>query len=138
MRSRQIAERLGVEKAHMLEFQQFTMVWDRKMNEYDTNAHELIEVWMFALYTLLLSSPPLTSPLPSLHSTFITPHLFSSLHSSPLFCTPLLSILSTLFYFILITLLSFPHHFLTSLSSLLSSLLPGHERQTYIRAPSTS
>ena len=31
MRSRQIAERLGVEEAHMLEFQQFNMVWDKKM-----------------------------------------------------------------------------------------------------------
>lgn len=42
MRSRQIAERLGVEEAHMLEFQQFNSVWDRKMDEYDANAAELI------------------------------------------------------------------------------------------------
>jgi hypothetical protein len=34
MRSRQIAERLGVEEAHMLEFQQFNMIWDRKMGKY--------------------------------------------------------------------------------------------------------
>ena len=35
MRSRQIAERLGVEEAHMLEFQQFNMIWDKKMAEYE-------------------------------------------------------------------------------------------------------
>jgi len=43
MRSRQIAERLGVEEAHMLEFQQFNMIWDRKMTEYETHAEELVE-----------------------------------------------------------------------------------------------
>jgi hypothetical protein len=43
MRSRQIAERLGVEEAHMLEFQQFNMIWDRKMSEYETHAEELVE-----------------------------------------------------------------------------------------------
>lgn len=37
MRSRQIAERLGVEEAHMLEFQQFNMIWDKKMAEYEVN-----------------------------------------------------------------------------------------------------
>jgi len=42
MRSRQIAERLGVEEAHMLEFQQFNMVWDKKMEEYEQHAQELI------------------------------------------------------------------------------------------------
>lgn len=41
MRSRQIAERLGVEEAHMLEFQQFNAVWDRKMDEYERNVEEL-------------------------------------------------------------------------------------------------
>ena len=43
MRSRQIAERLGVEEAHMLEFQQFNMIWDRKMGEYELHAEELVE-----------------------------------------------------------------------------------------------
>jgi cobalamin biosynthesis Mg chelatase CobN len=43
MRSRQIAERLGVEEAHMLEFQQFNLIWDRKMAEYETHAEELVE-----------------------------------------------------------------------------------------------
>mmetsp|Transcript_2115 Transcript_2115/g.2876 ORF Transcript_2115/g.2876 Transcript_2115/m.2876 type:complete len:216 (-) Transcript_2115:127-774(-) len=43
MRSRQIAERLGVEEAHMLEFQQFNLIWDKKMNEYETHAEELVE-----------------------------------------------------------------------------------------------
>ncbi|RLN90549.1 hypothetical protein BBJ28_00012307 [Nothophytophthora sp. Chile5] len=42
MRSRQIAERLGVEEAHMLEFQQFNQVWDRKMDEYERNVEELV------------------------------------------------------------------------------------------------
>jgi hypothetical protein len=41
MRSRQIAERLGVEEAHMLEFQQFNAVWDRKMAEYERNVEQL-------------------------------------------------------------------------------------------------
>ena len=43
MRSRQIAERLGVEEAHMLEFQQFNLVWDKKMADYETHAEELVE-----------------------------------------------------------------------------------------------
>lgn len=38
MRSRQIAERLGVEEAHMLEFQQFNIVWDKKMQDYEERA----------------------------------------------------------------------------------------------------
>ncbi|KAF4319156.1 hypothetical protein BBO99_00007069 [Phytophthora kernoviae] len=42
MRSRQIAERLGVEEAHMLEFQQFNQVWDRKMDEYERNVEDLV------------------------------------------------------------------------------------------------
>lgn len=42
MRSRQIAERLGVEEAHMLEFQQFNMAWDKKMAAYEENAEKLI------------------------------------------------------------------------------------------------
>jgi predicted XRE-type DNA-binding protein len=42
MRSRQIAERLGVEEAHMLEFQQFNSVWDKKMQDYEKNAAELV------------------------------------------------------------------------------------------------
>ncbi|KAJ8613954.1 hypothetical protein CTAYLR_008784 [Chrysophaeum taylorii] len=43
MRSRQIAERLGVEEAHMIEFQQFNMIWDKKMAEYEQHAGELVE-----------------------------------------------------------------------------------------------
>lgn len=42
MRSRQLAERLGVEEAHMLEFQQFNLLWDKKMAEYEENAAKLI------------------------------------------------------------------------------------------------
>ena len=43
MRSRQIAERLGVEEAHMLEFQQFNLIWDKKMAEYEKHAEDLGE-----------------------------------------------------------------------------------------------
>ena len=43
MRSRQIAERLGVEEAHMLEFQQFNIVWDKKMQDYEERAALLEE-----------------------------------------------------------------------------------------------
>ena len=32
MRSRQITERLGVEEAHMMEFQQFNAIWDKKVS----------------------------------------------------------------------------------------------------------
>ncbi|CAM9518455.1 unnamed protein product, partial [Choristocarpus tenellus] len=42
MRSRQIAERLGVEEAHMLEFQQFNMVWDKKMTDYEHHAEDMV------------------------------------------------------------------------------------------------
>ena len=31
LRSRQVAQRLGIEEAHMLEFQQFNVMWDRTM-----------------------------------------------------------------------------------------------------------
>lgn len=41
MKSRQIAERLGVEEAHMLEFQQFTALWDRKISDFEKHAKEL-------------------------------------------------------------------------------------------------
>ena len=43
MRSRQIAERLGVEEAHMLEFQQFNVIWDKKMADFEERAAELVE-----------------------------------------------------------------------------------------------
>jgi len=43
LRSRQIAQRLGVEEAHMLEFQQFNAAWDRKTKEYEERASELLE-----------------------------------------------------------------------------------------------
>lgn len=42
MRSRQIAERLGVEEAHMLEFQQFNSLWQNKEREYEENAQQLV------------------------------------------------------------------------------------------------
>jgi len=34
---------LGVEEAHMLEFQQFNLIWDKKMAEYELHAEELVE-----------------------------------------------------------------------------------------------
>src|ERR1700752_4289554 len=43
MRSRQIAEKLGVEEAHMLEFQQFNLLWDKKMADYEKHAEDLVE-----------------------------------------------------------------------------------------------
>lgn len=43
MRSRQLAERLGVEEAHMLEYQQFNMDWDRKMGEFENHANDLVD-----------------------------------------------------------------------------------------------
>jgi len=43
LRSRQIAQRLGIEEAHMLEFQQFNSMWDRTMKEYEDRASELLE-----------------------------------------------------------------------------------------------
>lgn len=42
MRSRQIAERLGVEEAHMLEFQHFNSIWDKKMKTYEQHIEDLI------------------------------------------------------------------------------------------------
>merc|ERR1712100_919563 len=43
MRSRQITERLGVEEAHMMEFQQFNAIWDKKMEEFEVNAKQLVD-----------------------------------------------------------------------------------------------
>jgi len=43
MRSRQITERLGVEEAHMMEFQQFNAIWDKKMEEFKSNAKQLVD-----------------------------------------------------------------------------------------------
>ena len=43
LRSRQVAQRLGIEEAHMLEFQQFNEMWDRTMHEYEERARELLE-----------------------------------------------------------------------------------------------
>jgi len=35
MRASQISDMLGVEEAHMLEFKQFNMAWDKTMTEYE-------------------------------------------------------------------------------------------------------
>merc|ERR1711970_3327 len=43
MRSRQIAERLGVEEAHMMEFQQFNAMWDKRMAEFEQKSADLDE-----------------------------------------------------------------------------------------------
>mmetsp|Transcript_29771 Transcript_29771/g.43681 ORF Transcript_29771/g.43681 Transcript_29771/m.43681 type:complete len:276 (-) Transcript_29771:210-1037(-) len=41
MKARQIAERLGVEEAHMLEFQQFNKTWDKKNADYEKQSEGL-------------------------------------------------------------------------------------------------
>lgn len=38
MRARQLAERLGVEEAHMLEFKQFNLGWDKKKEDYELHS----------------------------------------------------------------------------------------------------
>ena len=43
LHSRQVAQRLGIEEAHMLEFQQFNQMWDETMIEYEQRAGELLE-----------------------------------------------------------------------------------------------
>merc|ERR1711939_966079 len=43
MRSRQTAERLGIEEAHMLEFEQFNAIWEQGMQEYERSAEEGLE-----------------------------------------------------------------------------------------------
>merc|ERR1719473_2022005 len=41
LRSQQLAERLGVEEAHMKELQEFNEIWDRKVQEFETHAANL-------------------------------------------------------------------------------------------------
>ena len=53
MRSRQIAERLGVEEAHMLEFQQFNQIWDSKMKDYEEHSASLIANLKVSLMRLI-------------------------------------------------------------------------------------
>lgn len=43
VKARQISEKLGVEEAHMLEFKQFNMHWDKKMQDYDKHAQGLLD-----------------------------------------------------------------------------------------------
>ena len=43
LRARQVSQRLGIEEAHMLEFQSFNVMWDRTMREYDDRAKDLLE-----------------------------------------------------------------------------------------------
>ena len=38
--ARQLSEKLGLEEAHMLEFQQFNTIWDKKMAEYEKQSEE--------------------------------------------------------------------------------------------------
>ncbi len=54
MRSRQIAERLGVEEAHMLEFQQFNVVWDKKMAQYEDHAQNLLTNMAVCIYIIYI------------------------------------------------------------------------------------
>lgn len=41
MRARHIAERLGLEEANMLEYNQITRTWDKTMADYEMNAQKL-------------------------------------------------------------------------------------------------
>jgi len=41
LRSQQLAERLGVEEAHMKELQEFNEIWDRKVSEFESHAGNL-------------------------------------------------------------------------------------------------
>jgi hypothetical protein len=41
MRARHIAERLGLEEANMLEYNQLTRTWEKTMADYETNAQKL-------------------------------------------------------------------------------------------------
>merc|ERR1719396_223412 len=41
LRSQQLAERLGVEEAHMTELQEFNEIWDRKVAEFESHAATL-------------------------------------------------------------------------------------------------
>lgn len=41
LRSQQLAERLGVEEAHMKELQEFNEIWDRKVAEFESHAANL-------------------------------------------------------------------------------------------------
>merc|ERR1719253_2082886 len=41
LRSQQLAERLGVEEAHMSELQEFNEIWDRKVAEFESHAANL-------------------------------------------------------------------------------------------------
>merc|ERR1712190_359187 len=41
LRSQQLAERLGVEEAHMKELQEFNEIWDRKVAEFEAHAATL-------------------------------------------------------------------------------------------------
>ena len=43
MKARQIADMLGVEEAHLLEFKQFNLNWDKKMEQYEQKASEQIQ-----------------------------------------------------------------------------------------------
>merc|ERR1719473_1333299 len=41
LRSQQLAERLGVEEAHMKELQEFNQIWDAKFTEFELHANDL-------------------------------------------------------------------------------------------------
>lgn len=43
MKAQQIKERLGVEEAHMLEFQQFNLLWDKKSKEYEDQCENQLQ-----------------------------------------------------------------------------------------------
>lgn len=52
MRSKQIAERIADEEAHMLDFQRFNQVWDEKMKSYELNSEGLIKCSLSCLFSI--------------------------------------------------------------------------------------
>ncbi len=65
LRARHIAERLGLEEANMLEYNQLTRTWDKTMADYETNAQKLS------------SREPITLLFNYLFRLFFSPHLLS-------------------------------------------------------------
>ena len=48
LRSQQLAERLGVEEAHMKELQEFNEIWDRKVQDFEGHAGTKFRVAKFS------------------------------------------------------------------------------------------
>lgn len=73
MRSRQIAERLGVEEAHMLEFQQFNALWDKRMAEFEQKSADLEEAMKVTPTTRAVRPPQQLSDIRNCVASFFLP-----------------------------------------------------------------